>query len=92
MIRVGEEQAREALSAAIRQACTVANVAPAQVQRACVGMAGAARPEISEVVRRLVAEVISGEIEVVGDMVIALEAAFGSGPGVAVIAGTGSIA
>ncbi|MBZ5703991.1 MAG: hypothetical protein LAN63_01420 [Acidobacteriia bacterium] len=92
VIRVGEERAREALSAAIRQACTVANVTPAQVQRACVGMAGAARPEISEVVRRLVAEIISAEIEVVGDMVIALEAAFGGGPGVVVIAGTGSIA
>jgi glucosamine kinase len=92
VIRVGEGQAREALSAAIRQACAVANVTPAQVEKTYVGMAGAARPEISEVVRRLVAEIISGEIEVVGDMVIALEAAFGRGPGVAVIAGTGSIA
>ena len=35
---------------------------------------------------------ISGEIEVVGDMQIALAAAFGEGPGVIVIAGTGSIA
>jgi N-acetylglucosamine kinase-like BadF-type ATPase len=33
-----------------------------------------------------------GEIIVVGDMVIALQAAFGDGPGVIVIAGTGSIA
>jgi N-acetylglucosamine kinase-like BadF-type ATPase len=92
VIRVGEEQARAALSAAIRQACTVANIAPAQVQRTCVGVAGAARPEVSEIVRRLIAETIPGEIEVVGDMVIALEAAFGGGPGVVVIAGTGSIA
>jgi glucosamine kinase len=37
-------------------------------------------------------ELVSGEIEVVGDMVIALQAAFGSGPGVMVIAGTGSMA
>jgi N-acetylglucosamine kinase-like BadF-type ATPase len=36
--------------------------------------------------------IVDGEIEVVGDMVIALEAACGSGPGVVVIAGTGSIA
>ena len=45
----------------------------------------------------MISEVVSGkikpaEIKVVGDMVIALEAAFGSGPGVIVIAGTGSIA
>jgi glucosamine kinase len=62
------------------------------VQRTCVGLAGAARPETSEIVRRLVSELVPGKVEVVGDMVIALEAAFGGGPGVIVIAGTGSIA
>ncbi len=41
---------------------------------------------------RLVAEVIPGSVEVVGDMQIALQAALGAGPGVIVIAGTGSIA
>jgi N-acetylglucosamine kinase-like BadF-type ATPase len=49
-------------------------------------------PEIAGVVRRLVSEFVSGEVVVVGDMVITMEAAFGSGPGVIVIAGTGSIA
>jgi N-acetylglucosamine kinase-like BadF-type ATPase len=92
LIRVGETRTREALAAAIRQACAVANVNATQIQRTCVGVAGAARPEISDIVRRLVSELVSGEIEVVGDMVIAVEAAFGSGPGVIVIAGTGSIA
>ncbi len=97
VVRVGEQQAREALTTAIRQACRVANIESSQISSACVGLAGAARPEISGLVRGIVAEVISGEnkpaeIKVVGDMVIALEAAFGSGPGVIVIAGTGSIA
>jgi N-acetylglucosamine kinase-like BadF-type ATPase len=40
----------------------------------------------------MLAEIVGGEIDVVGDMVIALEAAFGGDPGVIVIAGTGSIA
>jgi N-acetylglucosamine kinase-like BadF-type ATPase len=92
VIRVGEAQAREAFQAAIRQACAVANVAASDVKKACVGVAGAARAEISELVRRLVAEIVPCEIEVVGDMVIALEAAFGAGPGVVTVAGTGSIA
>jgi len=102
LVRAGEAQARESLAAAIRQACTVANLKPAEISRVCVGLAGAARPEISEVVRGIIAEIISGEaragqiktsdIQVVGDNVIALEAAFGAGPGVIVIAGTGSIA
>jgi glucosamine kinase len=92
VVRVGERQARESLGAAIRQACAAANVNPTQIQRACVGIAGGALAEISEVVRRLISEFVSGQIEVVGDMVIAMEAAFGGGPGVIVIAGTGSIA
>jgi glucosamine kinase len=92
VIRVGERQARESLSAAIRQACTAAGTVPAQIERTCVGIAGGARSEIAETVRRLVSELVSGEVEVVGDMVIAMEAAFGSGPGVIVIAGTGSVA
>jgi glucosamine kinase len=92
VVRVGERQARESLGAAIRQACAAAKITPAQLERTCVGIAGGARPEIARVVRRLLSECVSGEIEVVGDMVIAMEAAFGGGPGVIVIAGTGSIA
>jgi glucosamine kinase len=92
VVRVGEGRAKESLSAAILQACAAANIGPAQIEKTCVGIAGGARPEIAGIVRRLLSEFVSGEIEVVGDMVIAMEAAFGSGPGVIVIAGTGSIA
>ncbi len=91
-VRVGEKQAREALATAIRQACAIANITPSQVNKTCIGLAGAARPEVSDPVRQCVSELVPGEIEVVGDMVIALEAAFGGEPGVIVIAGTGSIA
>ena len=97
MVRVGEAKARESLAKAIGQACTVASLKPSQIDRVCVGLAGAARAEISELTRSMIAEIVAGEngpseIKVVGDMVIALEAAFGDGPGVIVIAGTGSIA
>jgi len=43
-------------------------------------------------VRKILNEILPGPIDVVGDMEIALEAAFGDGPGVIVVAGTGSIA
>ena len=43
-------------------------------------------------IRATLAEVTSATVQVVGDMVVALEAGFGSGPGVIAIAGTGSIA
>lgn len=90
--RVGKVRAREALHQAIRQACEAAKIDPRQVRRVCIGVAGAGREEVACAVREIVAELIPGEIEVVGDMEIALAAAFGAGPGVIVIAGTGSIA
>jgi len=92
IIRVGEIQAREALLQSVRQACAAAGITPAQISRTCVGGSGAARPELAEVVRCCLAEIIATPIDVVGDMQIALEAAFNTGPGVVVIAGTGSIA
>ncbi|HSZ03259.1 MAG TPA: BadF/BadG/BcrA/BcrD ATPase family protein [Terriglobales bacterium] len=92
VVRVGESRARESLGAAIRQACAAANISPSRIEKTCVGIAGGALPEVAGVVRRLVSEFVSGEVAVVGDMVIAMEAAFGGGPGVIVIAGTGSIA
>jgi N-acetylglucosamine kinase-like BadF-type ATPase len=92
LVRLDETGVRVALHRAIGLACAAAQVTPSQISRTCMGVAGAARSEICERVRALLAEVISGEICVVGDMVITLQAAFDSGPGVIVIAGTGSIA
>jgi glucosamine kinase len=90
--RVGEARARESLRNAIQGAFATAKIDSRQVKRACIGVAGAGREEIAGAIHRIVAEIIPGEIEVVGDMQIALTAAFGAGPGVIVIAGTGSIA
>lgn len=92
IVRVGEVQARESLQQSVRQACAAAGITPVQVSHACVGGSGAARPELAEVVRGFLAEILPTPIDVVGDMQIALEAAFDTGPGVIVIAGTGSIA
>jgi glucosamine kinase len=92
VVRVGEVEARKSLQQAVGQACAAAGITPAQVERTCIGGSGAARPELAEIVRRSVAEILTTPIDVVGDMQIALEAAFDTGPGVIVIAGTGSIA
>lgn len=92
IVRVGELQTRESLHQAVRQACAAAGITPAQVALTCVGGSGAARPELADIVRAFLAEILSTPIDVVGDMQIALEAAFDAGPGVIVIAGTGSIA
>ncbi len=92
VVRVGEERAREGLQAAIRAACHAAGVDAASVTRTCVGVAGASVPTVRGAVERIVGECVGGEVQVVGDMEVAMEAALGAAPGVMVIAGTGSIA
>ena len=92
IVRVGGSQARESLLQGVQQACAAAGITPRQVAGTCVGGSGAAHPELAAVVRDCLSEVLSSPIDVVGDMQIALEAAFDTGPGVIVIAGTGSIA
>lgn len=92
VLRVGEAQAQTSLVTAIRQACHVAKIDPAYISRTYMGAAGAARPEVADIIRKILAKTVSGDIEIVGDIVIALHAAFGAGPGIVVIAGTGSVA
>lgn len=91
MTRVGEAHARESLHNSVLEACAAAKIGPDRIHRICIGAAGAARPEIADKIQSILAELTPASIEVVGDMVIALEAAFGSGPGVIVVSGTGSI-
>jgi glucosamine kinase len=92
LVRLDEASVRAALHSAIRQACAEANVSPSQISRTCIGVAGAGRVEIADRIRAILAEVVGGTIQVVGDMDITMHAAFAGGPGVIVIAGTGSIA
>ena len=92
IVRVGEAQARESLTDAVLQACAASGIKPEQVVRTCVGGSGAARPELAAIIRSILAEIVPSPVDVVGDMETSLEAAFADGPGVIVIAGTGSIA
>lgn len=92
LVRVGEAKAGHALARAIELACADAKISPDKIDCACVGVAGAARPEVSSPIKRILSAILRAPVEVVGDMVIAMEAAFGDGPGVVVISGTGSIA
>lgn len=91
VLRVGEACARDSLAGAIHEACVQGGVSPRQVTRTCAGIAGAGDDGIASLLQRLLIEIIGGAIEVIGDMEVALESAFGGGPGIVVIAGTGSI-
>jgi len=95
IIRLGEKQAREALHAVVHHVCATAGISPDQIHAICIGVAGASIPEIAAKIRgtliELMPQINLTHIEVAGDNVIALEAAFGAGPGVIAIAGTGSL-
>lgn len=92
IVRLGAEAARRNVQEAIQRACESAGVRPAEVEHVCVGVAGASVREVNNTIREAVREIVPGEVEVVGDMVIAMASAFGDQTGAIVIAGTGSIA
>lgn len=91
MQKVGEAFARDSLSAAIHETCVQVGISPREIARTCAGVTGAARTEIAEVMRGLIASIVGGEIDVVGDIDVAFQDAFDKKPGVIVIAGTGAI-
>jgi N-acetylglucosamine kinase-like BadF-type ATPase len=90
--RHGEARVREALHAAVNEACAAAKVGAAQITSACIGLSGAGRPEVRDVVAGIMRELLGGHITVVSDLETTLQAAFHEAPGVIVISGTGSIA
>ena len=95
MVRLGEAIARNHLQDAVRAACSEAGIPVAEIQRVCAGVAGASAPAIRSAIRDMLSRILplpAGQIQVVGDMEVALENALGEVPGLVVMAGTGSIA
>ncbi len=92
IVRLGRREARVALEKGVRKVCREAAIKPAQIAAICGGIAGAEREEIRQQLAGILGKVSPARIEVVGDMVIAHEAALEGAPGIVVVAGTGSIA
>jgi N-acetylglucosamine kinase-like BadF-type ATPase len=87
-LRVGAEVAEENLRALLKDVFAQAG-SPA-VHSACVGVASASMPGTAEWIAAVLRDFGVERFEVVGDEVIALDAAFRGGPGILQIAGTGS--
>ncbi len=60
------------------------------IERTCVGTAGNTVPLVTDWLRAAIRSRVAGELVLVGDVEIALDAAFHGGPGVLMLAGTGS--
>ncbi len=88
--KIGNRAAEHTLAAVIREACTSVGITSRDFKRTCIGISGASIPEVREWSERVLGELVSGDVTVVGDTIIAHRAAFHGGAGVLVIAGTGS--
>ncbi|HEY1768186.1 MAG TPA: BadF/BadG/BcrA/BcrD ATPase family protein [Terracidiphilus sp.] len=87
-LRVGAQVAEDNLRAVLKDVFQQAGVKG--VQAACCGVASASMPGIPEWITAVFDDFGVKRSEVVGDEVIALDAAFKGGPGILQIAGTGS--
>lgn len=87
-LRVGAEAAEANLRAILKQVYAEAGVKG--VDAACCGVASVSMPGITEWITAVFNDFGVKKSDVVGDEVIALDAAFKGGPGILQIAGTGS--
>jgi N-acetylglucosamine kinase-like BadF-type ATPase len=87
-LRVGAEAAEANLRALLKEIYEQAGVT--SVRAASAGVASAAMPGVAEWITAVFDDFAVEHSEVVGDEVIALDAAFRGGPGILQIAGTGS--
>ena len=92
-LRSGYDGAFSSLREAAAGAMAAGKIRPADITSVCAGLAGAGR---RSVVRRMMVflsqEFPAALTQVATDYEVALESAVGSGPGVVLIAGTGSVA
>ena len=90
IMAVGAPEATVRLRHLLEEASAVARVPLYLVTRACVGLAGISSEGVRDWAEASLGEMLTGDLILTGDEEIALEAAFGTGAGVLVIAGTGS--
>jgi glucosamine kinase len=89
-MRVDAATAGQNLELALAELSGKTGVSMASVTRTCVGTAGETVPLVKDWLRESITARVGGELLILGDVEIALEAAFPGGAGVLVLAGTGS--
>ncbi len=90
LLNVGAPEATTRLRHLLNAAATTSGVSLGTITRTCVGLAGISSAGVRQWAEITLGELVSGELILTGDDEIGLQAAFGTGPGVIVIGGTGS--
>jgi len=93
-VKPGEaERSADIIAALIRDALASSDMTHVTPKVVCVGVAGVGRdPERQALWQALASRDVAEEVVVHADATVALDDAFGEGPGVLLIAGTGSVA
>jgi N-acetylglucosamine kinase-like BadF-type ATPase len=90
LMRVGETEASTRLQAMLSEVAHAADIDLRNVSQTCIGIAGFTIEAVREWVTREIGKTVGGNLTLVGDQEIALDGAFHGGPGILIIAGTGS--
>ena len=90
LMRVGEAEASSRLQTLLSEISSVSGVSLGDITQTCVGIAGATIDAVREWLSRELTKSLGGNLLLAGDDEIALDAAFRGGPGILIIAGTGS--
>jgi glucosamine kinase len=89
-MRTDATTAAQNLDFALTHLTTQSGVSMQSITRTCIGTAGESVPLVADWLRHAITSRVSGELMLLGDVEIALDAAFPEEPGVLVLAGTGS--
>ncbi len=89
-MRTDADTAARNLDSALAQITLQSGVSMQSITRTCVGTAGENIPLVADWLRHAMTSRVSGELLLLGDVEIALDAAFPGQAGVLVLAGTGS--
>jgi len=90
LMRVSSQVATARLERMLDEVAQAAKVKLRHVTRTCFGLAGLSSVEVPAWAMKTMAEAVGGTLLLCGDEEIALDGAFAGGPGIVVVAGTGS--
>jgi glucosamine kinase len=89
-MKVDEATTEANLLNALRELTAICGVSMESIARCCIGTAGESVPLVTDWLREAFARHVGGDLHLIGDVEIALDAAFHGKRGVLVLAGTGS--
>jgi glucosamine kinase len=90
LMRVGEPEATTRLKSMLTDVSLAAGVSLDNVTQTCIGLSGISIDAVRGWAEREITSLIGGGLLIAGDEEIALDAAFHRGPGILIVAGTGS--